>query len=56
MTPEQQLNKRIERTLKRNQAAIRRASTRTERLNQAAERSTPDADKALRQLREGVAN
>lgn len=52
MTPEQ-LNKRIERTLKRNQAAVKQANNRAGRLNRAAERSTYVVDRAVRQLRQG---
>ena len=54
MTPEQ-LNKRVKRTLKRNQAAIKQANNRSQRLNRAAERSTQVVDRAVRQLRQGSA-
>jgi hypothetical protein len=55
MTPEQ-LNKRVERTLKRNQVAIKQANSRGQRLNRAAERSTYVVDRAVRQLRQGSAS
>ncbi len=54
MTPEQ-LNKQVERTLKRNRAAIQQASSRGQRLRRAAERSTYVIDRAMRQLRQGSA-
>jgi hypothetical protein len=54
MTSEQ-LNKRVERTLKRNQAAIKQANSRSQRLNRAAERSTFVVDQAVRKLRQGAA-
>jgi len=53
MTSEQ-LNKRVERTLKRNQAAIKQANNRSQRLNRAAERSTMVVDRAVRKLRQGA--
>jgi len=55
MTAEQ-LNEYIERTLKQNQAAIRQANSRVERLNRDAKRSTAATDRALKRLRESAAN
>lgn len=52
---QEQLNKRVERTLKRNQAAIKQAANRGQRLHRAAERSTYVVDRAMRQLRHGSA-
>jgi hypothetical protein len=52
MTPEQ-LTKRVERTLKRNQAAVKQANNRGQRLSRAAERSNVVVDRAIRRLREG---
>lgn len=51
----EQLNRQVERTLKRNEAAIKRASGRGQRLQRAAERSTYIVDRAMRQLRHGSA-
>jgi hypothetical protein len=45
------LNRRVEETLKRNQVAVKQAAQRTERLNQAAEKSSEATDRALKQLR-----
>lgn len=53
MTPEQ-INQRIERTLKRNQAAVKQANSRGQRLDRAAKRSTRVVDRAVRQLRHGA--
>lgn len=53
MTPEQ-INKRVEQTLKRNQAAVKQANNRGQRLNRAAERSAPVLDRAFRKLRQGT--
>jgi hypothetical protein len=49
----EQINKRVERTLKRNQAAVKQADSRGQRLRRAAERSTSVTDRAFRQLRQG---
>ncbi len=50
---QEQINKRVERTLKRNQAAVKQANNRGQRLSRAAERSTPVIDRAFKQLRQG---
>lgn len=50
----EELNKEIERTLKRNRAAIQRAGQRSQRLIRAAERSEPAVERALEKLRQGV--
>jgi hypothetical protein len=52
---QEQLNKQVERTLKRNEAAIKRVRSRGQRLQRAAERSTLIVDRAVRQLRHGSA-
>lgn len=46
-----ELNKRIERTLKRNRALIEQAARRGERVDRAAERSVRVVDRAMRHLR-----
>jgi hypothetical protein len=53
MTPDE-LNKEIDRLLRRNQAAIQRARKRSERLTRTAERSDPALERALNQLRQSV--
>lgn len=50
-----ELNKRIERTLKRNRALIEQAQRRGERLDRAAARSVRVIDRAMRHLRQGSA-
>lgn len=50
---QEQINKRVERTLKRNQAAVKQANNRGQRLNRAAERSSVVIDRAFKQLRQG---
>lgn len=50
----EELDKEIERTLKRNRAAIQRAGKRAERLIRAAERSEPAFERALEKLRQSV--
>lgn len=49
----EQIDKRVARTLKRNQAVIKRAHNRGTRLNRAAERSAIILDRAFKQLRQG---
>jgi|GEM_PF-5953335 len=47
-----ELNERIERTLRLNEAAIKQAERRARRLDQAAERSVRVLDRAMRHLRQ----
>jgi len=54
MTADQR-SKKIERTLKRNESAVERASSRMGRLQETARQSSGAADRALRQLRENAA-
>jgi hypothetical protein len=49
-----ELNRQIELTLKRNRAALQRASKRSGRLIRAAEKYDPAFDRALERLRQGV--
>lgn len=51
---QEQLNKRVERILKRNQVAIKQAHGRAQRLNRAAERSTHVVDRAMQHLRQAT--
>jgi hypothetical protein len=50
---QEQIDKRVERTLQRNQAAVKQANNRGQRLSRAAERSTNVLDRAFKQLRQG---
>jgi len=50
----EELNREIERTLKRNRVAIQRAGKRSQRLIRAAERSEPAVERALEKLRQGA--
>lgn len=50
---QEQINRRVEQTLKRNQAAIKQANNRGQRLNRVAERSATVIDRAFKQLRQG---
>lgn len=50
----QELDRHIERTLRRNEAAIQRARTRSEQLVRIAERSDPALERALERLRQSV--
>lgn len=49
-----QLERQVERTLKRNQEAIQRAKTSSGSLIRVAERFDPAFDRALEKLRQGV--
>ncbi|HWO82235.1 MAG TPA: hypothetical protein VNM38_00395 [Solirubrobacterales bacterium] len=49
-----ELDRQIEQTLRRNNAALQRASKRSGRLIRAAEKLDPAFDRALEQLRQGV--
>jgi hypothetical protein len=49
-----ELDKEIERTLERNQAAIQRANRRSERLTRAAERSNAVLERAFTRLRQSI--
>ena len=49
-----ELDKQIELTLRRNNAALQRASKRSGRLIRAAERFDPAFDRALEKLRQAV--
>jgi|GEM_PF-5536642 len=49
-----ELDRQIELTLKRNGAALQRASKRSGRLIRAAEKFDPAFDRALEKLRRGV--
>lgn len=51
---DEQLDKRVERTLRLNRAAIKRASESGQRLNRFAELSEPILDRAFRELRRGI--
>jgi len=51
---DEQLHKRVERTLRRNRAAIKRANESAQRLDRLAEQSGPILDRAFRQLRRGI--
>jgi|tagenome__1003787_1003787.scaffolds.fasta_scaffold20985691_1 hypothetical protein len=53
MTADQR-SKRIERTLKKNESAVKRANRRTGRLQETARQSSAAADRALRQLRDAA--
>lgn len=50
----EQLDKRVERTLRRNRAAIKRANESGQRLNRLAELSEPVLERAFRELRRGI--
>lgn len=50
----EELDRQIERTLKRNNAAIQRARKRSGRLIRTAERFDPAFDRALEKLRQSV--
>jgi hypothetical protein len=50
-----ELDKRVERTLRLNREAIERANRRGEKLNREAERSAVILDRAFRQLRQNLA-
>ncbi len=50
----EQIHMRVERTLRRNRAAIKRANESSQRLNRLAELSEPILDRAFRQLRRGI--
>jgi uncharacterized protein with von Willebrand factor type A (vWA) domain len=49
----EQLSKKVEETLARNRAAIKRARSRAQNLDLAAELSDQILDRAFRQLRQG---
>jgi hypothetical protein len=49
---QEQIDKRVEQTLRRNRAAIKRANNRGQRLNRAAEQSAILLDRAFKQLRQ----
>lgn len=49
-----ELDKQIELTLRRNNAALQRASERSGKLIRAAEKFDPAFDRALERLRQGV--
>lgn len=51
---DEQLDKRVERTLRRNAAAIKRARSRSQNLNRLAELSEPILERAFRELRRGI--
>jgi hypothetical protein len=51
---DEQLDRRVERTLKRNAAAIKRARSRSQSLSRLAELSEPILDRAFRELRRGI--
>jgi hypothetical protein len=51
---DEQLDKWVERTLRRNKAAVKRARSRSQSLSRLAEQSTPILDRAFRQLRRGI--
>jgi hypothetical protein len=50
----QELDRQVEKTLKRNQEAIQRARTTSGRLIRIAKRSDPALERALERLRQGV--
>lgn len=50
---QEQIDKRVEQTLKRNQAAVKQANNRGQRLHRAAEQSALVIDRAFKQLRQG---
>lgn len=49
----EQIHERVERTLERNQAAVKQTRSRSQRLSRAAERSASILDRAFKQLRQG---
>jgi hypothetical protein len=51
---DEQLDKRVERTLRRNRAAIKRANESAKRLDRFAELSEPILERAFRVLRRGI--
>lgn len=51
---DEQLDKRVERTLRRNEVAIKRARSRSLSLSRLAELSEPILERAFRELRRGI--
>lgn len=50
----EQIHTRVERTLRRNRAAIRRANASAQGLSRLAEQSQPVVDRAFRELRQAI--
>lgn len=50
----EQIHKRVERTLRLNRAAIKRADESAQRLDRLAEMSEPILERAFRELRRGI--
>lgn len=50
----EQIHTRVERTLRRNRAAIKRANESAQGLSRLAEQSQPSVDRAFRQLRQAI--
>jgi hypothetical protein len=50
----EELDKQVERILKRNQLVIQRAKSRSERFTRTAERLDPALERALERLRQSV--
>lgn len=50
----EQIHKRVERTLRLNRAAVKRANESAQRLDRLAELSEPILDRAFRELRRGI--
>ena len=50
----EQIHIRVERTLRRNRAAIKRANESEKRLDRLAELSEPILERAFRELRRGI--
>jgi hypothetical protein len=50
----EQIHRRVERTLKLNRAAVKRANESGQRLNRFAELSEPILERAFRELRRGM--